>query len=92
MSFASHPSEPRSTPSSTADAAESRWMLRKGVGLAITSIFGLLLLTIGLEVLSGLIVVPSDAGPLALGLWLVALALVVILFALPSEDDERRVN
>ncbi len=65
-------------------------MLRKGLGLAVSSIFALLLLTVGLEVLSGLVVVPSDAGALALGFWAVALALVAILLALPSEDDEQR--
>ncbi|WP_436346368.1 hypothetical protein [Natronorubrum sp. FCH18a] len=89
MSLIDHPTEPRSTPSSTADAAESKWMLRKGFGLAVTSIVGLLVLMVGLEVLSGLVVVPSGVQ-LALGIWLGGLAFVLILLTLPAEDDGER--
>ncbi|WP_162989862.1 hypothetical protein [Natronorubrum halophilum] len=88
MSSASHPPESQPTSSSIEDAEETRWMLRKGVGLAVSSIVGLVLLSIGLSVLAGFISVPTAIGAFALGGSIVCIALVLMVLAIPSEDPD----
>lgn len=66
-------------------------MLRTGLRLAVSSIVGLLALTVGLLLLTGLLAVPTARGTLALGVGFVVLSIVAMVLAFPSEngDDER---
>ncbi|WP_226039781.1 hypothetical protein [Natrinema sp. DC36] len=65
------------TDSALEDAAETRWGIREGIGLSLVSIFGLLLLVVGLMLAPGLIAAASTVA-ITLGLLLSAVALVVV--------------
>ncbi|ELY65747.1 hypothetical protein [Natrinema versiforme] len=65
------------TESALEDAAETRWGIREGIGLSLVSIFGLLLLVIGLMLAPGLIAAASTVA-ITLGLVLFAVALVAV--------------
>lgn len=69
------------TKSSLEDAAETKWGIREGVGLAIASIFGLLLLVIGLMLVTGLVAASTTAATtiaVTVGFLLFAAALLVV--------------
>ncbi|WP_226482119.1 hypothetical protein [Natrinema amylolyticum] len=61
------------TDSAREDAADTKWGIREGIGLSLVSIFGLLLLVVGLLLAPGLAAAASTVGLLAF-----AVALVVV--------------
>ncbi|WP_247003389.1 hypothetical protein [Halosolutus gelatinilyticus] len=88
MSISDHPDEP-ATPSSMADAAEARWMLRTGLALGLLTTVALVLLMVGLDALTGLTV---TAAPIAVGvvaLLLVGLAIAAAIALLATASDDR---
>ncbi|WP_408956693.1 hypothetical protein [Natrinema sp. 74] len=69
------------TKSALEDATETRWGIREGIGLAIASIFGLLLLVVGLMLASGLIAASTTsvvATVVAIGFPLAVVVLVAV--------------
>ncbi|SEQ74584.1 hypothetical protein [Natrinema salaciae] len=69
------------TESDREDAATTKWGLREGIGLSIASIFGLLLLVVGLMLASGLVAAAStDAvtAAVTIGFLLFAVVLLVV--------------
>ncbi|MEY7851667.1 hypothetical protein AB7C87_20985 [Natrarchaeobius sp. A-rgal3] len=73
------PEEP--TEASEVDAEEFKWMLREGIGVAIASLFGLLLLTVYLLELSGLLDASGTAAQTAEWAVLVVLTLTIFILA-----------
>ncbi|QLG49867.1 hypothetical protein [Natrinema halophilum] len=75
--------EHQPTSSAREDAAETRWMVREGIGLAIASMFGLLLLVVGLMLASGQIAA-STTTAITIGVAIGFVVLAVALVALAS--------
>lgn len=59
--------EDEHTERSDRDAEETRWMVREGVGVAVVSIFGLLLLVFGLLVATGVVGFPAPLNASIVG-------------------------
>ncbi|MFC6769000.1 hypothetical protein [Natrinema soli] len=77
MTIPEHSHVQQPTDSALEDAAETRWGIREGIGLSLVSIFGLLLLVVGLMLAPGLIAAASTVA-ITLGLLLSMVALIVI--------------
>ncbi|WP_254762490.1 hypothetical protein [Natrinema marinum] len=70
------------TKSALEDAAATRWGIREGIGLAIVSMFGLLLLVVGLMLMSGLIAASTSAtGTVVVAIGFVAAAIALVALA-----------
>jgi len=69
--------EQQPTTSALEDATATKWGIREGIGLSLASIFGLLLLVVGLLLAPGLIAAPAAVAA-TIGLLVFAVALVVI--------------
>ncbi|MDS0476267.1 hypothetical protein [Natrinema sp. 1APR25-10V2] len=65
------------TKSALEDAATTRWGIREGIGLSLVSIFGLLLLVVGLMLAPGLAAAASTVA-ITVGLLAFAVALVLV--------------
>ncbi|WP_222915714.1 hypothetical protein [Natrinema sp. SYSU A 869] len=65
------------TDSAREDAVDTKWGIREGIGLSLVSIFGLLLLVVGLMLAPGLAAAASTVA-ITVGLLAFAVALVVV--------------
>jgi hypothetical protein len=65
------------TESAVADAAETRWGIRKGIGVSLVSIFGPVALGIGL-LLAPVLVAAASTVAITVGLLAISVALVVV--------------
>ncbi|MCU4975239.1 hypothetical protein OB955_21285 [Halobacteria archaeon AArc-m2/3/4] len=72
--------EDEHTERSDRDVEETRWMVREGVGVAVVSMFGLLVLVFGLLMVTGVVSFPAPLNASAIGTLSVFVALVLGLF------------
>lgn len=77
MTIPDYDTRQQPTDSAVEDAAKTKWGIREGIGLSLVSIFGLLLLVVGLMAAPGL-AAASSTVVITLGLLLFAVGLVVV--------------